>query len=196
MTEPKIRLTLARKKTELKQILALQKANLRERLTEEQAEAQGFLTGVHTYEVLEAMNAVTPSVIVKQGTKVLGYALAMTEPFAAQIPSLAPIHAFQNDTLYRGERLGDLGYLAMGQVCVAESARGRKLPDRMYRYLRTCYQHRFPYLVTSIDVNNLRSRRVHRRAGFEEVREGTLDTGQTWVVVVWDWREGYEEKLR
>ena len=75
----------------------------------------------------------------------------------------------------------------MGQLCVAEEARGRKLPDRMYKYLRGCYHPRFHYCVTAIDVRNTRSLRVHERVGFEQVDRFVAPDGRDWIIVAWDW---------
>ncbi|NJC27218.1 GNAT family N-acetyltransferase [Neolewinella antarctica] len=182
-----IRITLARKKTELRQIIELQRANLKTSVGAEVAETQGFLSAVHDYDVLEDMNNNTAAVIAKKGTKVVGYALAMLRPYAAKIPTLTPVWALQDGSEMNGELLGGVNYLGMGQVCVAEEARGQKVVDRMYKYMRSCYSLHYPYLITSIDVNNTRSRRVHERIGFKELSIQTATTGQEWVVVGWDW---------
>lgn len=183
-----VRITLARKKTELKQIIDLQKTNLRETVGEEVAQDQGFVTAVHDPKVLAEMNAAAASVIAKDGTKVVGYALTMLRRFAEDVPALTEVVEQQNKTLYKGQCLGDTNYLSMGQVCVAEAARGQRLVDRMYKYMRGCYSIHYPYLVTAIDVRNTRSRRVHERIGFKEVHEfHSATTGKDWVIVLWDW---------
>lgn len=183
-----IRITLARKNTELKQIIELQKANLRATVGEETAKDQGFLTAVHDFDVLQEMNSTTAAVIAKNGTRVVGYALAMTRPYAVKIPTLTPVWELQDAAVIKGEMLSEVNYMGMGQVCVAKEARGQKIVDRMYKYMRSCYSLHYPYLVTSVDVNNTRSRRVHQRIGFRELRTATAATGQEWVVVGWDWR--------
>ena len=182
-----IRITLARKKTELKQIIELQKLNLKAAVGEDTAKQQGFLSAVHDYAVLEEMNGSTAAVIAKKGTQVVGYALAMTRPFAEKIPTLTAVWALQDEAHIKGQRLGDLNYMGMGQVCVAEAARGQRIVDRMYKYMRTCYSLHYPYLITAIDVENTRSRRVHERIGFKELRTAAAPNGQDWVIVGWDW---------
>ena len=185
---PQYRITLARKKTELKQIIALQRANLRDTVGEEVAREQGFVTAVHKPEVLAAMNAAAASVIVKDGTRVVAYALTMLRTFAADVPALTDMFVEQDSAVYNGQRVGDTNYLAMGQVCVAEEARGQRLVDRMYKYMRGCYGIHYDYLVTAIDARNTRSRRVHERIGFETVKQYTDEkTGKEWLIVVWDW---------
>ena len=55
-SKEEVRITLARKKTELKQIIDLQKANLRATVgAGGVAREQGFVTAVHDYKVLEEM---------------------------------------------------------------------------------------------------------------------------------------------
>ncbi len=184
-----IRITLARKKTELKQIIELQKANLRATVGEEIAQDQGFVTAVHKLEVLEAMNSAAASVIAKEGSKVVGYALTMLRTFANDVPALTELFEAQDNAVFRGQRVGDTNYLVMGQICVAASARGQRLADRMYKYMRSCYSLHYPYLVTGIDARNSRSRRVHERVGFKLLCEfKSAVTGKDWVIVIWDWR--------
>lgn len=189
MDQP-IRITLARKKTELKQIIELQKKNHLETVDENTAKEQGFVTAVHEYKVLEAMNTAAASVIAKDGTRVVGYALTMKREFANDVPALTELFDRQDDAVIDGERLGDVGYLVMGQICVAEEARGQRIVDRMYKYMRSCYSLHYPYLVTAIDARNTRSLRVHERIGFKDlVRFTSEETGKDWVIVIWEWRK-------
>lgn len=188
--ENPIRITLARKKTELKQIIELQKVNLLETVDEETAQDQGFVTAVHEYKVLEAMNAAAATVIAKDGTRVVGYALTMKREFANDVPALIELFHHQDEAIFRGSRFGDENYLVMGQICVAEEARGHRVADRMYKYMRSCYSLHYPYLVTAIDARNTRSLRVHERVGFKNlVRFTSEETGKDWVIVVWEWRD-------
>ncbi len=189
MQDQPIRITLARKKTELKQIIELQKKNLLQAVSEDTAQAQGFVTAVHDYAVLEAMNKAAATVIAKDGTKVVGYALTMKRAFANDVPALTELFAHQDEAIYEGERFGDQNYLVMGQICVAEEARGQRVADRMYKYMRSCYSLHYPYLVTAIDARNTRSLRVHERIGFKQLdRFVSEKTGKDWVLVVWNWR--------
>lgn len=194
MQEKPIKITLARKKTELKQIIALQQKNHLDTVDDQTAKDQGFVTAVHTYEVLEAMNNAAAHVIAKDGTKVVGYALTMKLDFSEDVPALVDLFDRQNAALRRNiDRFPDLdpdnlNYLVMGQVCVAEQARGQRIVDRMYKYMRSCYSLHYPYLVTAIDARNTRSRRVHERVGFEELDRFQMANGKDWILVVWHWR--------
>lgn len=188
--ENPIRITLARKKTELKQIIELQKKNLLAAVDEQTAKEQGFLTAVHDYEALATMNTAAAAVIAKDGTRVVGYALAMKREFANFVPTLWELFKHQDEAMHRGVRLGDENYLVMGQICVAEEARGHRIADRMYKYMRSCYSLHYPYLVTAVDARNTRSLRVHERVGFEELVSFTSeDKERDWVIVIWNWRE-------
>lgn len=188
--ENPIRITLARKKTELKQIIELQKKNHLDTVDAATAEDQGFVTAVHKYEVLEAMNAAAATVIAKDGTRVVGYALTMKREFAADVPALTELFDRQDNAIHDGKRLGDENYLVMGQICVAEEARGQRVSNRMYKYMRSCYSLHYTYIVTAVDARNTRSRRVHERVGFKElVRFVSEETGKDWVIVIWNWRD-------
>ena len=190
--EAPIKLTLARKDYQLKQILQLQKANLIESVDADTASTQGFVTATHDLPLLKRMGASAAPVIAIRERTVLGYCLAMTRDFAADVPVLTALFERQDATEHRGELLGDSDYLVMGQICVAEEARGKKVADRMYKYLRACYHLRFPYCVTAIDARNTRSLRVHERVGFEVLDRFQAPDGRNWVIVIWNWRDGME----
>lgn len=183
------KVTLARKPTHLKQILKLQATNVIGAIDADTASSQGFVTATHDLGLLERMTASAASVIALQERKLVGYCLAMTREFGESIPVLAPLFERQDAIEYRGELLGKSGYLVMGQICVAEQARGQKLADRMYKYLRGCYHLRFSYCVTAVDVRNTRSLRVHERVGFEELDRFRSPDGRNWVMVIWNWRD-------
>ncbi len=185
-----IKVTLTRKPAQLKQILRLQAANVAEAVGEETARSQGFVTATHDLELLQQMTATAASVIALQERRVVGYCLAMTREFGASLPVLAPLFARQDEIVHRGVPLRESGYLVMGQICVAEEARGKKLADRMYKYLRGCYHLRFPYCITGVDARNTRSLRVHERAGFSPLDRFTAPDGRDWVLLIWNWQDG------
>lgn len=187
-----IKLGLARGDARLKQILKLQAANTLEAVDDDTARAQGFVTAVHDLPLLRRMNEAAPAVIARRGRSLVGYALAMTREFGHELEVLRPLFERQDTIEHRGAPLGEADYLVMGQICVAEEARGRRLADRMYKYLRGCYHPRFPYCVTAVDERNTRSQRVHERIGFEELDRFRAADGREWVLVIWNWRDGLE----
>ncbi|WP_116125572.1 GNAT family N-acetyltransferase [Lewinella sp. IMCC34183] len=193
MPDKPLKVTLANKDYQLKQILELQQANVLEHVDADTASSQGFVTATHDLPLLKKMTAAASSVVAQRDRKVLGYCLAMTRDFSRDVAVLTALIARQDNLKHRGKPLGESGYLIMGQLCVAKEARGQKLADRMYKYLRGCYHPRFPYCVTAIDERNTRSLHVHRRIGFEELDRFSSPDGRNWVLVIWNWRDGLEE---
>ena len=182
-------ITTATTDEELQQILTIQKRNLPSRLSSDQQADQGFVSADHDLSTLQAMGRSAAHIIAKDGNIIAGYALAMTRAYSKAVPLLTGIFEFQDTLVYRGKTLAEHDYIVMGQVCVDENYRGRKLVDKMYAYYQTIHSAQFPLLVTAISPRNTRSIRVHERCGFQ-----TLDTfqgpdGHRWVIVVWDWRK-------
>jgi L-amino acid N-acyltransferase YncA len=184
-----LKITLTRKDADLKKILKLQVQNLEANVPDEIKEEQGFVTAVHDLETLQKMAETSAHVVIKDGAKIAGYALAMTRQFSKSVPLLVATFEFQDQLVYKGKTLAEHDYIVMGQVCVAEGYRGQKLVDRMYKYFRGCYSIHYPFLVTAVSPNNPRSIRVHERCGFEVAGTFNAPTGHEWVIVVWDWRK-------
>jgi len=183
-----VKITLARQAADLKKIIQLQRENLSANVSEKTKKEQGFVTASHDLETLEKMAENSAHVVVKDGAKIVGYALAMTRKFSKSVPVLEATFDFQDQLIYKGKTLAEHDYIVMGQVCVAEDYRGQRLVDRMYKYFRGCYSIHYPYLVTAISPDNTRSLRVHERCGFDVAGTFHSPTGHEWVIVVWDWR--------
>ena len=62
---------------ELAQILTLQQVNHASSLSEADAARDGFVTVMHSFELLRKMNHAAPQIIAKDGESVVGYALVM-----------------------------------------------------------------------------------------------------------------------
>ena len=99
---------------ELQQILALQKRNSITAISKEEREKEGFVTVLHSFEILKQMNAICPHIIAKDDNEVVGYALSMDSSFGEDIPVLRPM--FQELKSLKLEN-----YLVMGQVCVGKN---------------------------------------------------------------------------
>lgn len=183
-----ITLTTVSNEDEIQQILALQSQNLAANISPETLESQGFVTVRHTPEVLQAMNRARPSVIAKDGDRVVGYCLVMPRSFGSEIPELVSMFRMLDKLEWRGQPLKTQKWFVMGQVCVADGYRGQGIFDELYRHLREVCSADFDFVVTEISARNLRSKAAHRRVGFETVHVFTDNsTGETWEVVVWDW---------
>src|SRR5262245_38255007 len=111
---------------EVRQILDLQAANLATALTPDVIASQGFVTVRHDPDVLLRMNAAAPSIIAKDGDRVVGYALVMPRAFAPEVPILRPLFERLEELSWRGAPLREQPrWFVMGQICVADSHRGR-----------------------------------------------------------------------
>lgn len=170
-------------------ILGLQQANLRQNLTETQLRQEGFVTLMHDAEWLKQMNRSTPSIIAKDQGKMVGYCLAMTPTFRHKAPALEPMFDILEDLVFKGKPFYDYKFIIGGQVCVAASHRGQQIFDKMHDKFRALYQTTFDLMATDIATINQRSLNAHLRVGFEVVHVFSLPHGETWEIVVWDWRE-------
>ena len=174
--------------TDLQGIINLQKQNLPSALTPDTQKAQGFVTVAHTHDLLQRMNSVTKSVVVRnENQEVVAYCLAMVHSFGLQIPELVPLFELIDDIIYYGVRLGSVDCIYCGQICVSEDYRGQGLFDAMYTYFRTTYERDYPFMSTEIASRNTRSLRAHERVGFKPIHEYTAPDGEVWTVVLWDW---------
>lgn len=166
---------------DLAQILALQRDNREASVSPSEARSQGFVTVVHTLDVLRSMHAFAPSIVARaERDVVVGYALTMTVECRPLLPVLDPLFAL----------IGELGIercYVMGQVCVARSHRGRGLFDALYAEHRARFSQRFDVLVTEVATRNTRSLRAHERVGFREIKRYRDDTDE-WSTIAWRWR--------
>lgn len=188
-TSPLVRTCLVTCREELEQILRLQATNLRDHVSPEQAEREGFVTVAHTLDVLERMHAIAPSVIAKDADQLAGYALVMPVEARAFIPILEPMFQVLETLSWRGRPLRECRYYIMGQVCVAEPYRGQGVFDALYREHRASYGERFDCTVTEVATRNQRSMRAHARAGFEVITT-YRDATDEWAVIALGLRDG------
>lgn len=138
---------------DLEGILALQRAN-------REVTADGFVTVVHSLEILRAMHALAPSIVARD-PEVVGYALVMLRETRRLLPILEPMFEMI-------ERLvpPDVRWYVMGQVAVAKSHRGTGVFDAMYAEHRARYRGTFDRVITEVATRNTRSIRAHERVGF------------------------------
>jgi hypothetical protein len=173
-------------RTELEQILALQRKNLKQELPEEEMRSQGFVTVQHDLAALEQMHALAPSVIALQGSELVAYALMMPRECRALMPVLVPMFELFDRLEYRGKPMSDCRFYVMGQICIGKAHRGKGLFELLYHKHRELYQPRFDFIITEVAVRNQRSLRAHERVGFQTVHT-YRDATDEWAVVLWDW---------
>ena len=168
--------------SELNAILALQVRNLKTAVSQEEQQEQGYVTVVHTFEILKKMNDSCPHIIAMNGDQVVGYALAMLPSFQKELPILRPMFDIV-EPLLKGRN-----YLAMGQICVDKPYRGQGVFAGMYQFYKAELSDHFDCLFTEIVTTNIRSLKAHKRIGFEDlVTQSTDDT--SWVIVNWNWNQ-------
>jgi ribosomal protein S18 acetylase RimI-like enzyme len=182
-----ITFTQCHTKEELEGILALQGNNLPQHLTAAEIESQGFVTVRHSIEQLTQLNDTERHIIAKDGNKVMGYVLAMTEKAKHDIPVLVPMFALFEETVYHGKNIADYDYLVVGQVCIDKSYRGQGVFDQCYAAYKNYYHNRYDFAITEIAKTNTRSLRAHEKIGFRPIKNYTSPDNVEWVVVVWDW---------
>lgn len=166
---------------DLKQILSLQQKNSLAYLSDEEKRKEGFITVIHTFDLLKKFNDDCPHIIAKYNDAVVGYALCMTRKFGKDIPLLAPMFETADDLL------PDKSYLAMGQICVSKEFRGQGVFRGMYHYYQKGLNPYYDCLVTEVATKNQRSLNAHLNVGFKVLKTDISD-GISWELIVWDWK--------
>jgi hypothetical protein len=182
-----IHYTVATTVDDLKQILDLQQLNHTSSISSEQANRDGFVTVRHSFELLQQMNNAAPQIIAKDEDGVVGYALVMLRSFEDMIPVLKPMFERLSTIDFKSRRITDHSFYIMGQICVAESHRGRGVFDSLYLNHKERNQPDFELCVTSVATRNLRSMKAHERVGFKTVNT-FRDATDEWNIMVWDWK--------
>ena len=183
-----VEITLVSSGEEVQQILELQRMNLPVILDEKEILEQGFVTVQHDPEVLLAMNQSSPAAIAKHHNRVVGYALVMTTNFRYMVPILEPMFKMIDEFIYDNKPLSSYRYFIMGQVCIAKDFRGIGLVDLLYNELRNRLSKKYELLITEVATRNQRSVRAHQRVGLKAVYSYVDPHGESWELMVWDWR--------
>jgi len=165
---------------ELRQILEIQKRNMRTSLTETEIHSEGFITIGHDFEILKKMNTACPHIISSDEGKVIAYALTMTKQFKNEIPALIPMFETA-DAL-----LGNRNYMVMGQICIAKPYRRQGHFKKMYNFYREQLHNEYDCLFTEVATDNIRSLEAHKKVGFKVLKTEVSD-GISWELVNWDW---------
>lgn len=169
------------------QILALQQKNHSSSLSAAQAARDGFVTVVHSFDLLKQMNLAVPQIIAKDNDKIIGYALVMLRSFESMIPVLVPMFKRLATVEYAGRKITDYCFYVMGQICVAENYRGIGVFDSLYALHKKNHQHDYDLCVTSVATRNTRSMRAHQRVGFDVIHTFRDQTDE-WSILAWDLR--------
>ena len=177
--------TYAQSDDELQKIIELQKENIPTAISQEEKESQGFVTVVHSLELLKQMNSPYPHVIAKVDNLVAGYALVMLPSFRNDIPVLIPMFDLIDQLSYQNKLLKDQKYVVMGQICIDKHYRGQGLFSGLYQQLQKQLSPHFDFLITEIAAENLRSLKAHEKVGFQTIKKYHADN-INWVLVLLD----------
>ena len=183
-------ITYATAKTdqELSQILALQKSNLPQNLTESEIKSQGFVTVSHSFGDLKSLNDFEQHLIIKDGDELAGYLLAMTKNAKNDIPILIPMFDVFDKVQYKKKLISAYNYLVVGQVCIGKDYRGQGLFDNGYEAYKNHFKEKYDFAITEIALSNARSMNAHKRVGFFEIHRYTDNQNIEWSIVIWDWK--------
>lgn len=163
--------------TELKQILELQKSNLRKVLSRQEMEKDGFVTVEHDLQLLKAMNERCGHIIALAENGMAGYALCMHPDFRHAIPVIASMFG-RIDTHFPDQTT----YMVMGQVCVAPAFRGKGVFRGLYDHMKSSLYPDYQEIVTEVDQRNSRSLQAHLAIGFRELETYFAD-GRNWHLI-------------
>ena len=172
---------------EIAQIHRLNMLNYRNNVTPEEREKEGFVSWEYPIELLEQLQNLAPHVIVKDGDRVVAYALVATKEAAPFHKDLKNMFYHLAGLQYRGQQLSTYNFYCMGQVCIEKAYRGQGVFAMLYQHHKALYQQRFDMLITEISPANPRSQRAHEKVGFKTIYHYT-DAMDAWNVVVWDWK--------
>lgn len=177
---------LAQTTEELEQILELQEANLGRNLSAADKKSNGFVTVKHDLSVLKKMNAAASQIIAKDDDRVVGYALVMPKEFSAFVPVLVPMFEMFEKLSYNGKNLINYSYYVMGQICIADTHRGKGIFEQLYAKHKEAYSKQFEICLTEVSSSNTRSMRAHEKVGFKTIHNFD-DQTDNWNIMVWDW---------
>jgi len=162
-----IEVTRVSSPSEIIGIRDLQALNLKQNITAEEAIDQGFLTAAYTIKYLQEMNTASPSIIAKDGDKVVGYALVATKDIRNGHDLVKGLFDAIDQSEYNGKLLSDVNYVVVGQLCVAKEYRGQDLVQKLYGHFKDCLSKEFTYLVTDKAQAKTRSLKEQKKKGFQ-----------------------------
>ena len=174
---------------ELVQVLKLQQENHSSSLSEATAARDGFVTVMHSFDLLRRMNQAAGQIIAKDGNEVVGYALVMLKSFSDMIPVLLPMFDRLSTLHFGDKKITEHSFYVMGQICVKENYRGKGVFDALYEKHKELNRARFDICVTSVSTRNGRSMRAHERVGFKTVHTFRDQTDE-WNILVLKLKNG------
>ncbi|RYF99899.1 MAG: GNAT family N-acetyltransferase [Chitinophagaceae bacterium] len=177
---------IAKTENDLHQILALQEKNLKQHLSEDQKSTEGFLTMQFSFELMNNLHKLAPSIVVRDEDKIIGYAIVLLKEGRTFYTDLEGMFVNLEKLQWKGVSLADYKFYVMGQICVDKDYRGQNVFAMLYEEHKNIYKDQFDFIVTEISTSNARSNRAHEKTGFK-VLDTYRDHLDEWNVVLWDW---------
>jgi ribosomal protein S18 acetylase RimI-like enzyme len=174
----------------IRQILNLQKRNLKKHLSDAEKESQGFLTAEHTFEQLKKINDAEPSLIITDNGIVVAYAIAMLENAANDMPVFDDLFNTVASLTYKNLPMTSYKYIFVGQLCIDKNYRGQGLVEKLYAYYKEELKPKYQFAVTDINEHNPRSLKAHQKSGFEIIHSFFDNfTKSNWNIVLMDFAD-------
>ena len=168
------------------QIHQLNQKNLKQHLNEETRKKEGFVTWLYSIDLLKKMHHLSPSIIIKDGEKVVAYALTTLKESKKFHPDLDTMFCNLETVYYKNNLLSFYRFYCMGQICVAEEYRSMGLVNMLYHKHKEVYSDKYDFILTEISTSNTRSLKAHEKIGFQTIYT-YKDSVDQWNVVTWDW---------
>ena len=181
-----IRYRLAHSEDDFRQMLLLQRKNVKSVLSQNEIKKEGFVTIEHSLEDLERMNKVHKHALAIENQNVVGFALVTAHDYGNAIPFLAGKFNLIDSLKTPYGELNASTYFLMGQICIEKSFRGRGVFKALYNSLKDQLSEIYSYCVTIISEENKRSLRAHEKVGFIPMHKYE-ENDSNWVIVLWDW---------
>lgn len=118
---------------ELEQIYHLNHQNLKQNLSEEDKQKEGFVSWQYSLQLLHEMHSLASSIIVKDDARVIGYALATLPEAAAFHTDLKIMIDNLQPLTYLDRSIFDYSFYCMGQVCIQKDYRGQGVFSMLYQ---------------------------------------------------------------
>lgn len=171
---------------ELIQIYRLNQENLKSNVNVATQKTEGFVTWLYPLQLLEQMHQLSPSVIVKDGTAVAGYALTTLKESSSFHSDLQMMFRNLEKVQYKDKSLSHYQFYCMGQICVAKNYRGKGVVEMLYQKHKEVYGPYYDFLLTEVSTSNPRSLKAHQKIGFQTIYTYS-DAMDEWNVIIWDW---------
>jgi GNAT superfamily N-acetyltransferase len=182
-----LKAALVRSEEELLQIHQLNQQNLKSNLDARVQQSEGFVTWLYSLTLLKQMHHLSPSVVIKDGNKVVAYALTTLKESRLFHADLEIMFRNLENARYQDRPLSSYNFYCMGQICVAREYRGKGLVSLLYQKHKEEYGSQFDFLLTEISTSNARSLKAHEKTGFKSIYTYS-DAMDEWSVVLWEWR--------